>query len=97
MITSANAAELQRKGVESRRLNTGKSEALAWPERELLRVRAHVARINHLMDKTADPQDIMRFAAALRTFYEVAGLPKAGAFRPVSPKTTKTVVGEPLD
>jgi hypothetical protein len=65
-------------------------KTLPWQEQELIRVRAHVARINRLVSRTKDPQDIMRFAAALRTFYEVAGLPKAGAYRPTEAKKPRS-------
>lgn len=104
LITSETAAGMARLGQEAAKANKAKIasklaiiEAANWEEQERFRVREHIARLNEDLFLATDSVDKLRLTQALSKLYEVAGLPKAGAFRPVAPKATKTVVGEPLD
>ena len=93
-ITSENARELQRLGVEARlarqklqeeRLKLAE-ESLDFPSRTLSRVRAQIETLLDDLGKERDPQRIDRLASALGRLNEIerqlAGRPMPGSLKP---------------
>lgn len=108
MITSANAVQMQQLGIAAKRAKKEKTELTLrivetsdFASKETIRIREHIERVNDLLEACAEPVDILRLSQALNKLHEderkLAGRPDPGSYRPVAPKATKTVVGEPLD
>ena len=93
MFANQSLSEMFKKSLEKRRYN----KKLPWKDHELVRVRAHISRIDRLLRKSTKPVDIVRLAQALSKLYEVAGLPKAGAYRPTDRQSASQVSVEPMD
>lgn len=90
-------AQVRAKALETRRANKARSKGLNWEEQERLRIREHIAQLNDDLKSAPTAVDKLRLAQALSKLYEVAGLPKAGAFRPTQkPERSKPSLG-PLD
>lgn len=116
-FTKANAAEMARKSHEQRRLNQAlREQAMTQPTLlsadsaepdpyvavQLTRVRAHIARLNFMLDKEENAQQLERLSRALNLLSEreriLAGRPLPGAFKPVKPKPKpKPVYALPID
>lgn len=79
-----------RDGVLKREANRAKRNALPWADKQLIRVREHVARLDRSLENAVNTVDILRLATALSKLYEVAGLPKAGAYRPTEAKRPRS-------
>jgi len=105
-ITSANARELQAKAVQSRREHAEErlkqvelhklAEQLTeqpcdYVTAQIVRVRAHLTKIDDLMVKAVDPLDIDRLARARGQLSEqeriLSGRPLPGARRPGKERT----------
>jgi len=110
-ITSENARELQRLGVEARlarqklqeeRLKLAE-ESLDFPSRTLSRVRAQIETLLDDLGKERDPQRIDRLASALGRLNEIerqlAGRPMPGSLKPSAkqPRVTPQVEPTPIE
>ena len=110
-ITSENARELQRLGVEARlarqklqeeRLKLAE-ESLDFPSRTLSRVRAQIETLLDDLGKERDPQRIDRLASALGRLNEIerqlAGRPMPGSLKPSAkqPRGTPQVEPTPIE
>ena len=110
-ITSENARELQRLGVEARlarqklqeeRLKLAE-ESLDFPSRTLSRVRAQIETLLDDLGKERDPQRIDRLASALGRLNEIerqlAGRPMPGSLKPSAkqPRATPQVEPTPIE
>ena len=106
-ITSENARELQRLGVEARlarqklqqeRLKLAE-ESLDFPSRTLSRVRAQIETLLDDLGKERDPQRIDRLASALGRLNEIehqlAGRPMPGSLKPGAKQPRVTPQAEP--
>jgi hypothetical protein len=106
-FTKANAVQMSRKSHEQRRINQAMREnALTRPTLispdsgepdpyvsvELTRARAHISRINSMLDKEQDAQQLERLARALNVLSErervLAGRPLPGSRKP-APERSK--------
>lgn len=88
-------ALIQAKALQTRRNNKLKRQGISWAEAELDKVREHIADLNNDLKQADNAVDKLRIAQALSKLYEVAGLPKAGAYRPeLKRETSKPKLGE---
>lgn len=96
LFNTENAREMQRKGVEARRITvepepepTCDNSYLAG---RLARVRTQIAKIDELYDKAKDPLDLDRLARAMSTLAELERVldnrPLPGSRRPGKERST---------